>query len=194
MSVFTHNRCQEELEKFNAPGLVAQKKAYFEEYYKNVRVVKALPAYQQETSPSQETQENTLIGNVIGVAVPKKEDKLSSVSQIQNSDNTKTSHLYSPCQGILNNLKPSCKKVESCSCENNDASKTEGMNISIIIVETENYFEEASDPYSPLLDGNSRNFQQNSLVSNKVRQTINKPRKHDTLLKDKVKKRSLVCN
>lgn len=41
-SVFTHNRYQEELKKFNAPGLVAQKKAYFEEYYKRIRPLKAL--------------------------------------------------------------------------------------------------------------------------------------------------------
>ncbi|XP_020584482.1 uncharacterized protein LOC110027407 isoform X2 [Phalaenopsis equestris] len=41
-SVFTHNRYQEELEKFKYPGLVAQKKAYFEEYYKRIRAMKAL--------------------------------------------------------------------------------------------------------------------------------------------------------
>ncbi|CAL9062692.1 unnamed protein product [Musa banksii] len=38
-SVFTHNRCQEELEKFN--GLVAKKKAYFEERYRRIRAMKA---------------------------------------------------------------------------------------------------------------------------------------------------------
>ncbi|XXG60586.1 hypothetical protein AAC387_Pa04g2453 [Persea americana] len=41
-SVFSHNRCQEEIEKFKAPGIVAQKKAYFEEYYKRIRELKAL--------------------------------------------------------------------------------------------------------------------------------------------------------
>ncbi|XP_073112221.1 uncharacterized protein [Elaeis guineensis] len=44
-SVFTHDRRQEELEKVN--GLVAKKKAYFEEYYKRLRALKALQQNQQ---------------------------------------------------------------------------------------------------------------------------------------------------
>lgn len=40
-SVFDHNRRQEELRKLTAPGLVAQKKAFFEEYYKKARHLKA---------------------------------------------------------------------------------------------------------------------------------------------------------
>ena len=46
-SVFTVNKCQEELEKFKSPGLVAKKKAYFEEYYKRIRAMKALQESQQ---------------------------------------------------------------------------------------------------------------------------------------------------
>ncbi|XP_020093097.1 protein WVD2-like 7 isoform X2 [Ananas comosus] len=53
-SVFTHNRRQEELEKFN--GLVAQKKAYFEEYYRRLRALKALQQQQQQ----QENQQTEL--------------------------------------------------------------------------------------------------------------------------------------
>ncbi|XP_022773552.1 protein WVD2-like 7 isoform X2 [Durio zibethinus] len=182
-SVFTHNRCQEELEKFKAPGLVAQKKAYFEEYYKYVRAMKELPAHQQETcrsDPSQETQENTtLIGNGIDAAVAEKEDKLSNVSQIQILDNAKAIHLNP------NNLKPSCKEAESCSSGNNHATIKEGPNVSTNIVEAENYFGEASVPCSPLLDGNSESVQQNSIAFGKMSQTINEPRKHGTLLEDK---------
>ncbi|KAG1363642.1 putative protein WVD2-like 7 [Cocos nucifera] len=44
-SVFTHDRRQEELEKFS--GLVAKKKAYFEEYYRKLRALKALQQSQQ---------------------------------------------------------------------------------------------------------------------------------------------------
>ncbi|KAG1328209.1 protein WVD2-like 7 [Cocos nucifera] len=44
-SVFAHDRRQEELEKVN--GLVAKKKAYFEEYYKRLRALKALQQNQQ---------------------------------------------------------------------------------------------------------------------------------------------------
>ncbi|KAL0907297.1 hypothetical protein M5K25_021697 [Dendrobium thyrsiflorum] len=47
-SVFTHNERQEELEKFKSPGLVAKKKAYFEEYYKKVRALKAIQNQQTE--------------------------------------------------------------------------------------------------------------------------------------------------
>lgn len=46
-SVFTYNKCQEELEKVKSPGLVAQKKAYFEEYYKRIRAMKTLEENQQ---------------------------------------------------------------------------------------------------------------------------------------------------
>ncbi|RWW13137.1 hypothetical protein GW17_00023167 [Ensete ventricosum] len=49
-SVFTHNRCQEELEKFN--GLVAKKKAYFEERYRRIRAMKA----QQNVLQNQQTE------------------------------------------------------------------------------------------------------------------------------------------
>lgn len=51
-SVFTHNRYQEELEKLKAPGLVAQKKAYFEEYYKRIRAMKALQENKHSESAS----------------------------------------------------------------------------------------------------------------------------------------------
>ncbi|XP_038979235.1 uncharacterized protein LOC103699525 isoform X2 [Phoenix dactylifera] len=44
-SVFTHDRRQEELDKFS--GLVAEKKAYFEEYYRRLRALKALEQNQQ---------------------------------------------------------------------------------------------------------------------------------------------------
>ncbi|KAM0940185.1 putative protein WVD2-like 7 [Dioscorea sansibarensis] len=46
-SAFTYNERQEELEKVKNPGLVAQKKAYFEEYYKKLRALKAMRDNQQ---------------------------------------------------------------------------------------------------------------------------------------------------
>lgn len=49
-SIFTHNERQEELEKFKSPGSVAKKKAYFEEYYKKVRALKAMQNQQTELS------------------------------------------------------------------------------------------------------------------------------------------------
>lgn len=49
-SVFTHNERLEELENFKSPGLVAKKKAYFEEYYKKIRALKATQNQQIELS------------------------------------------------------------------------------------------------------------------------------------------------
>ncbi|KAK3162664.1 hypothetical protein QOZ80_1BG0092170 [Eleusine coracana subsp. coracana] len=46
-SVFTNDRRNEEFGKFN--GLVAQKKAYFEEYYKRIRELKASQQQNQQT-------------------------------------------------------------------------------------------------------------------------------------------------
>ncbi|CAL9121524.1 unnamed protein product [Musa textilis] len=46
-SIFTRNRRQEELEKYRTHGLVAKKKAYFEEYFKRIRAIKSLQDNQQ---------------------------------------------------------------------------------------------------------------------------------------------------
>jgi len=61
-SVFTVNKCQEELEKFKSPGLVAKKKAYFEEYYKKIRAMKAL----QESQETEITLEYGGDGSISG--------------------------------------------------------------------------------------------------------------------------------
>jgi hypothetical protein len=41
-SVFSQDTRQDELDKLTCPGLVAKKKAYFEEYYKKIRALKVL--------------------------------------------------------------------------------------------------------------------------------------------------------
>ncbi|XP_015689006.1 protein WVD2-like 7 isoform X2 [Oryza brachyantha] len=53
-SVFDHNRRQEELSNLTMPGLVAQKKAFFEEYYKRARLLKAQEAICQTEATSEE--------------------------------------------------------------------------------------------------------------------------------------------
>ncbi|KAL6899757.1 hypothetical protein ACP4OV_006415 [Aristida adscensionis] len=62
-SVFAHNRRQEEISKLTAPGLVAQKKAFFEEYYKRARQLKAQGTAQQAeaTLEAERSNENTLV-------------------------------------------------------------------------------------------------------------------------------------
>ncbi|XP_017230777.1 protein WVD2-like 7 isoform X2 [Daucus carota subsp. sativus] len=67
-SVFSNNRYQDELEKFKAPGIVAQKKAYFEEYYRKIRAAKKSQTEEQEISQPDPC-----------------EDKLSCTSQAQNT-------------------------------------------------------------------------------------------------------------
>ncbi|CAN6232079.1 unnamed protein product [Urochloa humidicola] len=53
-SVFDHNRRQEELRTLTAPGLVAQKRAFFEEYYKRARHLKAQGATHQSDATMEE--------------------------------------------------------------------------------------------------------------------------------------------
>jgi hypothetical protein len=59
-SVFEHNRRQEELSKLTAPGLVAQKKAFFEEYYKRARHLKAQGGLHQTGATVEENDDSTL--------------------------------------------------------------------------------------------------------------------------------------
>lgn len=62
-SVFDHNRRQEELRKLTAPGLVAQKKAFFEEYYKRARHLKAQGAMQQTEATMEERNDESTLGH-----------------------------------------------------------------------------------------------------------------------------------
>ncbi|KAB1995081.1 hypothetical protein ES319_D13G137300v1 [Gossypium barbadense] len=187
-SVFTYNRCEEELQKFQAPGFVAQKTAYFNEFYKRVGVVEALPAHQQNTrqyGPSQETQENSKLRGIgFNDAVAEKEDKPSNASQIQISDS----------QGISNNMEPCCQEVKNCSTENNDATIEEGMKVYRNTVEVENSFEEASVSHPPLSEGNPKCAQRKSIASSKVKQIFNKTIKHGNKVKDKGTVASAITN
>lgn len=60
-SVFEHNRRQEELSKLTAPGLVAQKKAFFEEYYKR-RHLKAQGRMHQTEATMEERNDDSTLG------------------------------------------------------------------------------------------------------------------------------------
>ncbi|KAJ6422206.1 hypothetical protein OIU84_027202 [Salix udensis] len=93
-SAFSHNRCQEELEKFKAPGLVAQKKAYFEEYYKKIRVMKAS---KEEIKPSNTCQEES----VADVHGSKEENKHSNDYKIHVLD-SHTTDIVNPSTGGIN--------------------------------------------------------------------------------------------
>ncbi|CAL5021429.1 unnamed protein product [Urochloa decumbens] len=62
-SVFDHNRRQEELRTLTAPGLVAQKRAFFEEYYKNARHRKAQGAMHQSDITMEERNDESTLGH-----------------------------------------------------------------------------------------------------------------------------------
>jgi len=62
-SVFEHNRRQEELSKLTAPGLVAQKKAFFEEYFKRARQLKAQGAMHQTEATMDERNDDSTLGH-----------------------------------------------------------------------------------------------------------------------------------
>lgn len=62
-SVFEHNRRQEELRNLTAPGLVAQKKAFFEEYYKRARHLKAQGAMHQTEATMEEGNDESTLGH-----------------------------------------------------------------------------------------------------------------------------------
>ncbi|KAL5212731.1 hypothetical protein ABZP36_023578 [Zizania latifolia] len=62
-SVFEHNRRQEELSNLTLPGLVAQKKAFFEEYYKRARRLKAQEAINQTEATLDEGSDHNTLGH-----------------------------------------------------------------------------------------------------------------------------------
>ncbi|KAG2659121.1 hypothetical protein PVAP13_1KG333600 [Panicum virgatum] len=62
-SVFEHNRRQEEISKLTAPGLVAQKKAFFEEYFKRARQLKAQGAMHQTEATMDERNDDSTLGH-----------------------------------------------------------------------------------------------------------------------------------
>ncbi|KAF9673375.1 hypothetical protein SADUNF_Sadunf10G0017600 [Salix dunnii] len=56
-STFSHNRFLEEVEQFSKPGSVAQKKAYFEAYYKKRAAMKAVALLEQANTASNDVSE-----------------------------------------------------------------------------------------------------------------------------------------
>ncbi|KAJ6721981.1 TPX2 (TARGETING PROTEIN FOR XKLP2) PROTEIN FAMILY [Salix viminalis] len=56
-STFSHNRFLEEVEQFSKPGSVAQKKAYFEAYYKKRAAMKAAALVEQANTASNDVSE-----------------------------------------------------------------------------------------------------------------------------------------
>lgn len=160
-SVFSHNRRQEELEKFKTPGLVAQKKAFFDEYYKKVKAIKELQARQQEISKLVASQD------IQGRTIPIENGTSSAV---EFSDD----YLDIPIE----------KAPSRCSASNSP-NLSDGASSSITDVGFPSTPERVSHPQIPSAVICSKTVRQNGRVSSIVRPNINQGRKDDRLLKGK---------
>ncbi|PON68337.1 hypothetical protein PanWU01x14_096570 [Parasponia andersonii] len=117
-SVFSHNKCQEELEKFKAPGFVAQKKAYFEEYYRRIRAMKASQAEQQETigldlNQDFKSHEATQAETGVDDAMSKGDRKSGYARKIQILDDDSSVNSNSSWESIVQKQEPVTKELLS---------------------------------------------------------------------------------
>ncbi|KAK9270975.1 hypothetical protein L1049_026563 [Liquidambar formosana] len=186
-SVFSHNRHQEELEKFKAPGLVAQKKAYFEEYYKKVRAMKALQAERQGTTPSSSLQDEQTtsksVQNSVDITMSKEEKKTSNDDQFQFSDAEVTTCLYSMGGSTGDKLEEITKKQSDfCDNRNDKVSMKDEIDISLSTIEPEHSAKEV-DPES--IHTSSEASLQDNLVSSAVKCNANTLEDHAPVLKAK---------
>ncbi|KAI9383553.1 hypothetical protein POPTR_013G101300v4 [Populus trichocarpa] len=205
-SVFSHNRCQEELEKFfKAPGLVAQKKAYFEEYYKKIRAMKGLQAEQEttQTDSYQNGQEiTTQEENGVDTEASKKESKPSNTSQEENGadvhrskEENKPSNAYK-IQILDNhttgNINPSRRGindgVEEESYLNGNsggASKEDEIGVCFSARIPKYSMEDGSSSCTPSVKSSSKTRQKGSPVSNENKNNGSKLKKQASSMRVK---------
>ncbi|PQQ02144.1 protein WVD2-like 7 [Prunus yedoensis var. nudiflora] len=181
-SVFRQNRCQEELEMYKSNGLVAQKKAYFEDYYKRVRGLKALEVQHQETTqpdPCPDVKINTM-QLVYGNCHDLSKQKTCGNDTVANSDSSLSTIVDKPRQAKqqpLNDCNDNTDKVIMADEANNTSSNVEPEQARI----------DASLSPTPSVTSSSRAAQHDSLVSDPVKNDADKPKKHaPPVLKAKV--------
>ncbi|KAL5559858.1 hypothetical protein UlMin_036069 [Ulmus minor] len=143
-SVFSHNKCREELERFMAPGFVAQKKAYFEEYYRRIREMKASQAEQQELETNQPGSEDGVESSASQIetgtdAADSKQENLSSHGiQIQTLESDTSTNFVSSCGDIVEKQEAATRELTSCRSNRNErASTNDEMSNSLCPPETE---------------------------------------------------------
>ena len=176
-SVFSHNRCQEELEKFKAPGFVAQKKAYFEEYYKRIREIKASQAEKQEATGSDLNQDVkshvTQVETGTNAALSKGEKKSSFIRQIQILDDDSSVNSDSSLES--NVLKQEAVTKEVLSNNNEGASITYTTSESSCAFEPDRSMKGTCSFHTPVTR-KTEIAQYESRVSNSVNLIANKPK------------------
>ncbi|GAY62496.1 hypothetical protein CUMW_218250 [Citrus unshiu] len=172
-SVFPHDRFQEELDKFKNPGLVAQKKAYFEEYYKKLRAIKGLQAQQQEFTQRDACQVAQSSTTDVNSTVSKDEN---NVSQIPISDNSTITSLNSSPGGTVCD---SGQDTEAQWCKNSLSTVKDMKNITSLFSSTikakHSTKRTSSSQNSP--SGSMKTASKKSLVSSSVSHKTNQPKK-----------------
>lgn len=181
-SVFRHNRCQEELEMYKANGLVAQKKAYFEEYYKRVRALKALQSEHRETvqtdaCPDVRNSTTQLEHGNSGNDLAKQE-KLGpdTVPISDSSTGSVVDKLEEADQEALND----------CNGNNDNFKVTDEASNILSTVEPEHSTHEASVSATPPVARSSGVAKHDTHVSDPVKHNANERKKHATVLKARV--------
>ncbi|KAM2973078.1 hypothetical protein FF2_019686 [Malus domestica] len=164
-SVFRHNRCQEELEKYKSNGLVAQKKAYFEEYYKKIRALKVLQAEHQEA-----TEPDLCPDGKIN-ASQSENDNCDDLSQVTKSGNETIANLGSVVD------KPVQLNFSDCNDSTNKVIVTEETSKTLSI-ELEHDRIGASLSPAPSVTRSLKSSQPDRPVSDPVKNDANKPKKH----------------
>ncbi|KAJ7982720.1 Protein WVD2-like 7 [Quillaja saponaria] len=187
-SAFSHNRCQEELDKFRAPGLVAQKKAYFEEFFKKARAMKTLQAEQQETSqcqPCQDARSNTpQAESSIDLVVLKEEKNSENACQTQISEDHLTDKNASR-SGILCVPEGLNKQISYHDNNSLRAIEADETSLSSYANESEYFPVEASSLTTPLVSRSSEDAKQGCLISNSVKIKPSSAMAHTTILSAK---------
>ncbi|KAG6659192.1 protein WVD2-like 7 [Carya illinoinensis] len=178
-SVFSHNRCQEELEKFKAPGFVAQKKAYFEEYYRRVRAMTALQVKQQQTTHPDSTSSTTQEENAVDADLMKGEKMPTNASKMQKLRNEAAANLNSSEGGISEGSKQITQEELSCHVEDK-ASMTGGTRKSLSTIEPEDSVNEA---YSSSVNKSSGTAKHDYPVHDTAKHDANKQNKQAPIQK-----------
>ncbi|XP_041004359.1 uncharacterized protein LOC121249677 isoform X2 [Juglans microcarpa x Juglans regia] len=120
------------------PGFVAQKKAYFEEYYGRVRAMTALQVKQQQTTHPDSKSSTTQEENAVDADLMKGEKMPTNVSKMQKLGNEAAANLNSSEGGIVEGLKEINQEELSCHVEDSDkASMTGGTSKSLSTIEPE---------------------------------------------------------
>lgn len=183
------------MDKFKNPGLVAQKKAYFEEYYKKLRAMKALQAQQQEFTQlggCQVTQSSTReIENNVNSTVSKEEN---NVSYISISDNSTISSLNSSPGGTVYD---SGQDTEARRCKNSLSTVKDGMqnitSLSLSAFKAKHSTKRTSSSQN-FPSGSMKTASKKSPISSSVNHKSNQLKKQGPGLQAKVNDHSLVLH